>query len=208
MEKSPLLACSAETLMKSSVKSKVRHGAQRASYLRADVYQLIDDLKLGHIAFVSNGHAVVIPMTIWRIEDALYLHVVNKSRLQKHLEAKQEICISFAESKEWVLAKSAFRHSANYRSAVLYCSGKRIIDEDEFDHAFKVIIEQIEPVCWQHIRPPSKQERKGTALMRLAIDEGAFKAREGGPNEIKEDLELPVWHGVVPIKSGCPYHQE
>ena len=194
-----------------SGKSKIRNGAQRASYQRADVYQLIDDLKLGHIAFVSNGHAVVIPMTIWRIEDALYLHVVNKSRLQKHLEDKQEVCISFAESKEWVLAKSAFRHSANYRSAVLYCTGERILDEGEFDHAFKVIIEQIEPGRWQHIRPPSKQERKGTALMRLTIDEGAFKARSGGPNEDKADLELPVWHGVKAVKNsaetGCPMHK-
>lgn len=187
-----------------SPKSKIRNGAPRASYEKTEVYKLVDDLKLGHIAFVSNEHTTVIPMTVWRVDDYLYFHVVNKSRLQKFLIAGNEICISFAEAQEWVLAKSAFRHSTNYRSAVLYCTGGRVTDAQEFDDIFKVVIEQIEPGRWQHIRPPNVQERKGTALMRLTIDEGAFKSRSGGPNEDKGDLDLPVWNGTKPV---CPFHQ-
>lgn len=167
--------------LNSSSKSQVRRGAQRASYDRAQVYQLVDDLKLGHMGFVSDGQAIVIPMTIWRVDDNLYFHVANKSRLQKMLENGDQICVSFAECSEWVLAKSAYHHSANYRSAVLYCRGERVVDNEEFDEAFKVVIEQLEADRWQHIRPPSAQERKGTALMRLTIDEGSFKSRTGGP---------------------------
>lgn len=184
-----------------SDRSRVRRGARRASYEREPVYQLIDELKLAHIGFVWKGEARVIPMTVWRVDDELYFHVANKSRLQRLLESGASVCLSFAECSEWVMAKSAYHHSANYRSAVLYCHGERVQEGEEFDRVFRAIIEDLEPGRWQQIRPPSAQERKGTALMRLTIDEGAFKSRTGGPNEEKQDLELPVWHGT------CPVHQ-
>lgn len=117
------------------------------------------------------------------------------------LEQGEQICVSFAECSEWVMAKSAYHHSANYRSAVLFCSGERVVNPTEFDRVFKVVINQIEPDRWQQVRHPSAQERKGTALMKLTIDEGSFKSRTGGPNEEPEDMELPVWHGTKPV---CP----
>jgi len=185
--------------------SKVKRGAKRASYEKEPIYHLIDDLKLGHIGFIVNNRPVVIPMTIWRVEDALYFHVANKSRLQKLLEADQEISISFAECNEWVMAKSAYHHSANYRSAVLYCTGTKITDEKEFDHAFEVCIEQMEQGRWQQVRPPSKKERKATSLMKLQINEGSFKSRTGGPADEVEDLALPVWTGLTDV---CPFHKK
>jgi nitroimidazol reductase NimA-like FMN-containing flavoprotein (pyridoxamine 5'-phosphate oxidase superfamily) len=185
-----------------SQRSKVRSGAKRARYDKAPVYQLIDDLKLGHLGFVVDGRPVVIPMTVWRVEDNLYFHVANKSRLQKLLEEDGEVCVSFAECSEWVMSKSAYNHSANYRSAVLYCVGERVTAEAEFDRAFKVIVNQLEEDRWTHIRPPNKRERKATALMKLTVNEGSFKSRTGGPNEEPEDMSLPVWHGT---KAVCPY---
>ena len=194
-----------EDLMAHSPRSRIRRGQPRASYRREDVYRLVDDLKLGHIGFVQDGQPVIIPMTLWRVDDHLYFHVANKSRLQRMLEAGREICVSFAECSEWVLAKSAYHHSANYRSAVLYCTGERVVNQQEFDEAFKVVIEQIEPGRWDQVREPSAQERKGTALMKLTINEGAFKSRTGGPNDEKADLDLPVWAGTKPV---CPFHAE
>lgn len=196
-------------------RATVRRGAKRASYNKADVYQLIDDLKLAHLGFVVDGSPVIIPITLWRVEDHLYFHVANKSRLQRLLEAGQEICVSLAECSEWVMAKSAYHHSANYRSAVLYCTGERITEATEFDKAFEVVINQMEADRWQHLRPPSNSERKATALMKLTIQEGSFKSRSGGPVEEEEDMALPVWHGTLPTEydgstkeqsSGCPYH--
>ena len=184
-------------------RSTVKRAKARASYRREDVYRLVDDVKLAHIGFIEDGHVVMIPITLWRVEDALYLHVINKSRLQRLLEAGGEVCVSVAECSEWVLAKSAFHHSANYRSAVLYCSGERVTDEQQFDQAFAVIVDQVEEGRWQQVRPPNKKERKATALMKLTIKEGSFKSRSGGPNEEPEDMALPVWHGQVPV---CPYH--
>lgn len=194
---------SSSQLQHSSI-STVKHGAKRASYDLQEVFKLVDDCKLAHLGFVLDGQAVVIPITVWRHEQQLYLHVANKSRIQKLLESGQQVCLSFAESNEWVMSKSAYHHSANYRSAVLYCQGKRIVEPLIFDQVFKSIIEQIEKGRWQHIRPPSVQERKATALLELTIIEGSFKSRSDGPNEEPEDLDLPVWHGTKPV---CPYHQ-
>jgi len=199
----PSTTKSSNELMNSSERSRIQRGKPRASYRREDVYRLIDDVKLGHIGFINNATPVIIPMTFWRVDDHLYFHVANKSRLQKLIESGEEVCVSFAECSEWVLAKSAYHHSANYRSAVLYCSGERVIDEEEFDHAFKVVIEQIEQGRWDQVRAPSAQERKGTALLKLNINEGAFKSRSGGANDDKADLDLPVWSGAKPV---CPFH--
>ena len=182
--------------------STVRRGAKRASYDRETVYQLVDDLKLGHIGFVANGRPVVIPMTVWRVEDDLFIHVANKSRLHKMLGNGEQVCISFAECSEWVLSKSAYHHSANYRSAVLFCSGEQVVDVEAFDHAFAVLINQLEADRWSQVRPPNAIERKATALIKLSIDEGSFKSREGGPNEEPEDMALPVWYGTIPT---CPF---
>lgn len=183
--------------------SKVRRVAKRASYEKSKIYQLVDDLRLGHVGFVVNNRPVVIPLTVWRVDDHLYLHVANKSRIQRLIESGGEVSISFAEYQEWVMSKSAYHHSANYRSAVLYCTGSRVVDDVEFDRAFEVIINQIEEGRWDNVRSPNKLERKATALMKMTINEGSFKARTGGPIEEPEDLSLPVWNGTKPV---CPYH--
>ncbi|WP_444911426.1 pyridoxamine 5'-phosphate oxidase family protein [Microbulbifer sp. PAAF003] len=185
-----------------SAKSRVRRAPKRASYRREDVYKLIDELKLGHVGFIEDGEVIIIPLTIWRLGEFLYFHLANKSRLQKLLEAGEQVCISFARCDEWVLAKSAYHHSANYRSAVLFCRGERVKEQREFDAVFKAIIDDIEPGRWDQVRLPSLQERKGTALMRMTIEEGAFKSRTGAPSDNKEDLALPVWSGVKPV---CPF---
>ena len=184
--------------------SKVKRGKKRASYEKQPIYHLIDDLKLGHIGFSSNGRPVVIPMTIWRVEDFIYFHVPNNSRLHKLLEAGNEVAISLAECTEWVMAKSAYNHSANYRSAVLYCTGSKVSNDKEFDQVFEVLTEQLEEGRWQQLRMPNKKERKGTSLMKLQINEASFKSRTGGPNDEPEDLDLPVWSGTLDV---CPFHK-
>lgn len=188
--------------LKHSLRSTVRRGKHRASYNRSAVHSLVDRLKLGHIGYVADGGFIVIPMTVWRVEEHLYLHTLNKSRLHKHIESGGEVCISFAQASEWVLAKSAFHHSVNYESAVLFCRGERVRNAALFDRAFATIIDQIEAQRWDAVRPPNASERKATALIQLRIVEGSYKSRSGGPSDEPEDLDLPVHNGVLPI---CPF---
>ncbi|PTY37779.1 hypothetical protein BGP77_14975 [Saccharospirillum sp. MSK14-1] len=181
-------------------RSQVRRAAKRASYDREPVYQLIDALKTAHLGFVEDGEPRVIPITCWRDGDNLYVHSGNKGRLAKYLQSGQLVVLSFAECSEWVMTKSAYHHSANYRSAVLYCRGEAVTDEAEFDHAFRVLINQLEPGRWEQVRPPNRIERKATVLVRLPMHEGSFKARTGGPVEEPEDMDLPIWHGTLPAR--------
>jgi len=96
------------------------------------------------------------------------------------------------------MTKSAYHHSANYESVVLFGRPARVTDDREFDAAFRAIINQLEPGRWDQVRAPNAKERKVTALFRVPIEEGAFKSRTGGPSEEPEDITLPVWHGTLP----------
>lgn len=179
-------------------RSRVKRAAKRASYDRAPAYALIDRLKTAHVAFVEGGEPRIIPITAWRMDDNLYLHTLNGGRLAKRLESGMQLCLSFAVTEEWVMSKSAFHHSANYQSLVLFGTASLVTDEAEFDASFRAIINYIQPGRWDQVRAPNAKERQATALFRIPIEEGAFKSRSGGPSEEPEDLDLPVWHGNLP----------
>lgn len=183
-------------------RSQVKRATQRASYEREPAYALIDRLKTAHVAFVEDGEPRVVPLTVWRLGDDLYLHTLNGGRMSQHLASGALVCISFAVTNEWVMTKSAFHHSANYESLVLFGRASRVTEEDEFDAAFRAIINQLEPGRWEQVRAPNAKERKATALFRVPIEEGAFKSRTGGPNDDPEDMDLPVWHGTLPAQRG------
>ncbi|SFR43912.1 Pyridoxamine 5'-phosphate oxidase [Marinobacter gudaonensis] len=189
MTDSPLRTCP---------RSLVQRAAKRARYDRQSAYALIDRLKTAHVGFVEDGEPRIIPITVWRLDDDLYLHTLNGGRLSRQLASGALLCISFAVTNEWVLTKSAFHHSANYESLVLFGRAFPVADDASFDTAFRAIINQIEPGRWEQVRAPNEKERKATALFRVPIEEGAFKSRTGGPNDDPEDLALPVWHGTVP----------
>lgn len=178
-------------------RSQVKRAARRASYDRAPAYALIDRLKTAHVAFVEDGEPRIIPITAWRLQDDLYLHTLSGGRLARRLESGTQLCISFAVTEEWVLTKSAFNHSANYQSLVLFGTAVRVAEEAEFDAAFRAIINQIEAERWDQVRAPNARERQATALFRIPIEEGAFKSRTGGPVDDPEDMALPVWHGTL-----------
>ncbi|SDT87239.1 Nitroimidazol reductase NimA, pyridoxamine 5'-phosphate oxidase superfamily [Halopseudomonas salegens] len=181
-------------------RSRIKRAAKRASYDRAPAYALIDRLKTAHVAFVEEGEPRIIPITAWRMGDDLYLHTLNGGRLAQRLESGIQLCLSFAVTEEWVMSKSAYNHSANYQSLVLFGKAERVEDEAEFDAAFRSVINELEPGRWEQVRAPNAKERKVTALFRIPIKEGAFKSRTGGPNEEPEDLDLPVWHGNLKVQ--------
>mgnify|MGYP000111262254 CR=1 FL=1 len=182
-----------------SDKSRVRRSAARASYQRSELYPIIDRLKMGHVCFVQDGAPVSIPMLVWRVEDSIYIHGSRGSRLVKQLLDSENACISFAELNGWVMAKSAFHHSANYHSAVLFGQFDEITDEASQLAIYGNFVEQLEEGRWPQIRKPNQQEINATSLLKMDINEGAVKIRKGGPVDDKEDLSLPVWAGELPL---------
>lgn len=179
--------------------SRLRRGKGLASYEREDIYRLIDDLKMGHVSFIDDDNPVSIPMLCWRVGDDVYLHASQAGRFMKQLQSGRRICISFAKLEAWVLAKSAFHHSANYRSVVLFGVPVSVVNTDDQLVAYSALLEQISPGRWDQVRSPSAKEIAATHLVKLTINEGAYKCRQGGPKDDAADLDLPVWSGIKPI---------
>lgn len=179
--------------------SEVKRASARASYNKEELFPIIDDLMMAHICFIQDERPISIPMLCWRVDNHIFIHGSRGSRLIKQLTNGNKVCVSFAELNSWVMAKSAFHHSANYRSAVLF--GKfSIIDSDTAQlHYYQSFVEQLEKGRWQHIRPPNEKELAATTLLSMEIDEGAVKTRTGGPIDDPEDMTLPVWTGEIPL---------
>lgn len=172
---------------------------ERASYDRADIYSILDEALYCSIAFEDGGRPVVIPTLHARIGDALYLHGSPATRLFRVLKQGPQVCVSVTLMDGLVLARSAFNHSANYRSVVLFGVTEPITDLSERRQVLDAFTDKLVPGRRPHLRPMSDKEVRATAVMRLPIDEAAAKIRRGPPLDDEPDYELPIWAGVIPI---------
>ncbi len=115
-------------------------------------------------------------------------------------EKKLPVCISATIIDGLLLARSAFHHSVNYRSVVVFSKAEKVIDEDELYRALEVFTNKMQPGRWTDVRKPSAGEWKATMVLSFAIDEASAKVRTGGPIDDDDDYSLDIWAGVVPLK--------
>jgi nitroimidazol reductase NimA-like FMN-containing flavoprotein (pyridoxamine 5'-phosphate oxidase superfamily) len=176
-----------------------RRLAKRGSFDRDLANAILDEAYLAHVGFVVDGAPKVLPMTYGRDGDTLYLHGAAANAMLK-ASAGAEVCVTVTLLDGLVLARSAFHHSMNYRSVVLLGVAEKVDDDAEKDHAFDVIVDHVVPGRSQVARPTNRTERTSTFVLRLRIDEGSAKVRTGDAVDDEEDLGLPVWAGVVPLR--------
>ena len=171
---------------------------KRGHYDRATIDAILDEGILCHVGFVHEGVPVVIPTLYWREGDHVYLHGSVASRM---LEASRgaPICVTVTILDGLVLARSAFHHSANYRSVVLLGKPKEITDPREREQRMRVFMEGLIPGRWATLRPVKPKELKATRLLGLHIDEASAKIRSGPPADDAADVTWPVWGGVLPL---------
>src|SRR4051812_47794761 len=179
-------------------RTKVRRLPDRGRYDAATVHAIIDEGYVAHVGFVVDGQPRVLPMTYGRDGDVLYLHGAVGNAMLK-ASAGAEVCVTITLLDGLVLARSAFHHSMNYRSVVLLGEAVRVDDEVKKARAFDVIVEHVLRGRSAEARAASDPEIRKTFVLRLPIDEASAKVRTGGPVDDDEDLELPVWAGVVPL---------
>jgi nitroimidazol reductase NimA-like FMN-containing flavoprotein (pyridoxamine 5'-phosphate oxidase superfamily) len=151
------------------------------------------------VGFVVEGQPYVIPTGYGRAGDTLYLHGSAASRMLRTLAGGVDVCVTITLLDGIVLARSAFNHSMNYRSIVILGRATPVEAEAEKAEALRVVSEQIVPGRWEHVRKPSQQELKVTAVLALPITEASAKIRTGPPVDEKEDYALDVWAGVLPL---------
>jgi hypothetical protein len=177
----------------------VRRKPDRARYEREVIHAILDEAPFCHVGFVDDGHPFVIPMIHARVDDTLYLHGSSGGRLVRLLGSGASICVTATILDGLVLARSAPLHSMNYRSAVVF-GQPRIVDEQEKLRALEAVVDHVLPGRRADVRAPSVRELKPTQVVSLRIEEASAKIRSGPPKDWHEDIDLPVWAGVVPLR--------
>lgn len=187
-----------------SPRTQVKRSAHNASHDPALLHAIVDAAWICHVAFRDALGVHCIPMACWRSGDHLYIHGSNGSRMVKRL-LEDECCVTITHVDGLVLARSAFNHSMNYRSAVIY--GRfAAVDEAGKRPALEAFMEHLAPGRQQEARPGNDKEYAATTVLRIPLTEAACKTRTGPPQDDAEDLHLPVWAGVLPLREarGAP----
>ena len=187
-----------DTTSAPGARTRVRRVAANALYDAATLHAIIDDAYLCHIAFADNHGAHCIPTACWRDGEHLYIHGSNGSRMLKRLMAS-DACVTITHLDGLVMARSAFNHSMNYRSAMIYGRFELVADDAARRRTMEVFMEQLLPGRQAQVRAGSDKEYAATTVLRIALDEAACKVRAGAPQDDEEDLAWPVWAGVLPF---------
>lgn len=182
-----------------SARSKIKRLPKRAHYDKATVHAVLDAGLLGHVGYVMDGQPFVTPTAYWREDERLYWHGSSASRMLRHLEAGMPACLTASHLDGFVLARSGFHHSLNYRSVMAFGTARLVADPDEKLAALRAFVERLYPGRWDMLRPPTGQELKATKVIVMPIEEAAAKIRTGGPVDDEEDYALPCWAGVIPV---------
>jgi len=187
------------SLFEKTRRTTVRRIPQNAVYDRATIDAILDEGLICHVGFVADGLPYVIPMGYARAGDKLYIHGSAASRLLTSLAGGVDVCVSVVLLDGLVLARSAFNHSMNYRSVVIFGKAAAVEEEAEKVEALRLFSEHMMPGRWRELRDPKPIELKATLVMSLPIEEASAKVRTGPPIDDEEDLQAPVWAGVVPL---------
>jgi uncharacterized protein len=186
---------------------RVRRAPKKGRYDRASIDAVLDGGLVAHLAFVDDGHPCCIPMLYARVDDRVFVHGSTASRTMRTLAGGAPACLTVTTMHGLVLARSAFEHSANYESVVLFGQFEEVEREEERLAAFEAFTEKLLPGRWREVRPPNRKELKATTILALTIDEASAKVRTGPPDDDdSEDAALDTWAGVIPIvtKYGAP----
>jgi nitroimidazol reductase NimA-like FMN-containing flavoprotein (pyridoxamine 5'-phosphate oxidase superfamily) len=183
----------------SSERTRVRRMPARAIYDRGRVEAILDQGMVAHLAFVVDGQPYAVPTLHARVGDTLYVHGSAASRAVRALSTGIPACVTVTLLDGLVLARSAFHHSVNYRSAMVLGQARPVEAEQERLRALKQFTERLVPGRWAEVRPPTSRELKGVAVLSMSLQECSAKARSGPPLDEPQDMALPVWAGVVPL---------
>ena len=189
-----------------SERTKVRRLADRGRYDRDTVHAILDEGLVCHLGFAVEGRPWVMPTTYARVDDNLYVHGASANFALRTLTSGIEACVTVTLLDGLVLARSAFHHSMNYRSVMLFGCAERVEDPEEQLESMVAIVEHLVPGRTHDTRLPTPEELRKTLIVRLPLAECSAKVRTGGPLDDAEDMELGHWAGVLPLtlRPGAP----
>jgi len=180
-------------------RTQIHRLPQRATYDRNAIHAILDEVLVAHVGFVADDQPYVLPMAFVRLDDSLFLHGSNRSRLLQNMTNGAPVCVTVTALDGLVLARSAFHHSVNYRSVAVLGCGRAVEDAERLNAVFRALVEKFAPGRWTEIREPNTQERKATAVVELPMEEVVAKVRTGPPIDDQEDLGMDAWAGTVAL---------
>lgn len=175
--------------------------AKRAHYDADTINPILDEALFCTVSYVANGQPMAIPTAFARHHNRLYIHGSVGSHFIRSIENGAPVCITVMLADGLVLAKSAFHHSVNYRSVVIFARAEKVTDESEKMTAMALITDHLVPGRWDDLRPTTDGELRKTTVLSFSLDEASAKIRTGGPSDDPEDADLPTWTGVVPMQT-------
>ncbi len=177
---------------------------ERGRYDFPTIAAILDEAYICNIGFVLEGQPYVLPTVYGRDGHAIYFHAHWENRMLNVIGSGIPICFTTMILDGFVLAKSAFRHSMNYRSVVVLGRAK-LVPEGEKEHALRVITNHVIPRRWEDVRAPKPEELDKVVVVKLVIEEASAKVRTGPPVDLDEDHVRDVWSGVIPVSES--YHK-
>jgi nitroimidazol reductase NimA-like FMN-containing flavoprotein (pyridoxamine 5'-phosphate oxidase superfamily) len=191
-------------------RTRVVRESQRGVYDRESIHKILDEGFVCHVGFSVERQPYVIPTLFARVGDALYFHGSAASRMLRNAADGILVCVTVTLTDGFVLARSVFNHSMNYRSVVVLGKATLVDAPDEKLKALHAFTEKIMPGRWNDARQPNEKELKSTSILRLALTEVSAKIRSGPPEDDVPDYALPVWAGVIPLQlvAGAPIRDE
>jgi uncharacterized protein len=189
-------------------RTRLRRKKDRGHFDWDTIRAILDGGFVCHLGFVDGGHAVVIPTAYGRIDRDLYVHGAAANHALRTAAGGVDVCITVTLIDALVLSRSAFHHSMNYRSVVIFGRATKVEDVEEKRAALLAFVDHVVPGRSTDTRPPAEEELRATLVLRLPIVEASAKIRTGGPIEEPEDLSLPYWGGEIPLRlaPGAPIH--
>jgi nitroimidazol reductase NimA-like FMN-containing flavoprotein (pyridoxamine 5'-phosphate oxidase superfamily) len=188
-----------DIVLEQTERTKVRRLPSRGAYDTETIYAILDEALICHVGFAVDGQPFVIPTIHWRDGDTLYFHGSAASRMLRTLRGGVDACVTVTLLDGLVMARSAFHHSMNYRSVVVFGKAREVADREEKLRALERLVEHIAPGRSAEVRGPSESELRQTLVLALPLHEASAKVRTGPPVDDVDDYKLPVWAGVVPI---------
>jgi nitroimidazol reductase NimA-like FMN-containing flavoprotein (pyridoxamine 5'-phosphate oxidase superfamily) len=182
-------------------RTKITRLPKRGVYDRDVINSILDESLFCTLAYVRDNTPFQIPTGFCRIENKIYVHgSVGSFYMRELASSKPVVCISTTLIEGLVLARSAFHHSVNYRSVILFSQPEKITDQAELYRVLEVFTNKMQPGRWAEVRQPTSNEWQETMVLSFSIEEASAKVRTGGPKDDEQDYDLDVWAGVVPLR--------
>ncbi len=193
------MRCIVPETVSPSERTRVVREPQRGVYDRESIYKILDEGFVCHVGFSVDGQPYVIPTLFARVGDAIYFHGSAASRMLRNLSEGIPVCLTVTLTDGFVLARSVFNHSVNYRSVVALGKAAIVNTPAEKLGALHAFTEKILPGRWNDARQPNEKELKATSILRLPLTEVSAKVRTGPSMDDDTDYALRVWAGVIPL---------